>query len=267
MSKRRTVSTKLINEVRELNKKLSKKKSNIKQRHNIEIDITRIDVNQSAGEIRKQKKIVESFLNPNNQNYQYVKNTYGVSFPKAEVNKFKRINDRANRIKKREAKRIGNMDYVVDGKVIGKIKDVKLASHLLEEFTPLKFDINMFRSLEGFRKSLATKNEVYSGNFIERQREQYKENYIASLKDTFGNTTDIKALIQHIRSMTGTEFFLKSQGNDKLGFDFIYDEIDKEAKLEGLYNEWSIDSGNYKPLMIDRSDLRKKTDYRKYKKG
>ena len=267
MSKRRSIPTKLINEVRELNKKLSKKKSNIKQRHGFEIDIARIDVNAPAGERRKQINEVKRFLNPNNQNFQYVKNQHGVSFPKAEVNKAKRLNDRANRIKKREQKRIGNMDFILEGKVLGKVKDVKTAQHLLNEFTPLKFDINMFRSLEGFRKNLEQKIDRYEGDFITRQRESYKDNYIRALKDVFGDSSELRPLIQHIRSMNTHQFFIETQVYDNREIKDIYDEIDRDAKLEGLMSAWGLSNHNYNTLRLDPTDLQKDSDFKNKRKN
>lgn len=240
MPKRRTISTKLTNEIRELNKKLSKKKSNIRQRHGIEVDLPRIDVNANASERRKQINEVKRFLNRSNQNYQYVKNANGVSFTKKEVNEAKRLIARANRIKKAEQKRIGEMDFIIDGKSYGKIKDVKTAQHLMNEFRPLQFNLDLYTSRDSFLKNIGKKKELYSGNFIKKQRLQYQENYISALKEAFGNTSDIQPLIQHIKNMNPHEFYITTQTEAGKEIVDVYDEIDRDTKLEGLLIEWGL---------------------------
>lgn len=244
MAKRTKILSQRDIEVRELNRRLSKKKSNIKSRHNIIIDIPRIDPKARGEAYRVQKRLVESFLNPNNTEYQYIKNEKGVSLSKKYVNATKREMARINRIKKREFERLANMDYIdrETGESLGKLGEIKLVNvKQLDEFKPLNVDFNVFTSNDGLKRYYENKKSTYAGNFIKKQRIQYQNNYIKSIENHFGEGSDVQPLIDYIRTMSPDEFYLAAESTAGVGFSFLYDERDRDNKLEGIYHAWGMD--------------------------
>ena len=154
MARKRAMSQKQQAEIRDLNKRLSKKKSNLKSRYGVVIDIPRIDTNLKGKELKAQVEKVQSFLNPHNQNYQYVKpNKYGVALPKKEVNQVKRFIKKVNKIKSDQRKKLMELDYTIQGEVVGKAWQVKYSNlSEMDEMIPLQFKPDWFTSVEDFRK-------------------------------------------------------------------------------------------------------------------
>jgi len=254
MSKRRTVSPKLSNEIKQLNARLSKKKSNLRQRQGLEVvGIERIDVNAPAKERRAQINKVKSFLNPNANQF-LVQNRHGVTVSKRQWNEMDKLVKRANRRLEKEKNKLLDMEFKLDGTPIGKVREVVLDS---AEFKPLLNPFDYVTSDKSFFNSLEKRKVTFGGDFISLRQELYKENYIKGLKEHYGDSSDIRALIQHIRDMSDSEFYIKTKTNAGLEIKDIYDPRQQDEALEGLYSSWGIKDRTYDKNRIDPTDLYK----------
>lgn len=239
MSKRNNLSTRKLNQIKELNKKISKKNSNIRHRYGVETGVGRIDTNAPISEINHQIEQAKRFLNRHNQNYQYMKNDHGTVLTRKEWNQYKRTIERANRIKKQEYNKLAKQDYIIQGQRVGKVGQVKLANlKTLEDFRPLKIDINRFWSRNEFVEDFYNKTRVYGGDFIKRQREQYRQNYIQALLNEHGDTTETRKLIEKINGYSVDEFYLISETVEGADIHYVYDKQQQGVVLNRLNNIW-----------------------------
>ena len=241
----RGISIEKIEKIKELNKKISKKKSNIKTRYDIEVDIPRIDYENLRGKaLSKAIETAESFLNPNNQKYQYKKNSEGVVFTQSEITKTKLFIARTNRIKDVAFGEIMNKDYTIEGRVIGKAGDVYISKlRNMDERFQLRFDPEMFTSRRQFEVWLEKKKKTYAANFIERNRGLYRNNYIEELKDKFGDASDVAPLIKYLEGISVNEFYRRSLTSDERHIDYIYDALKRDGVLQEIAESWGVDLG------------------------
>lgn len=250
MARKRAMSQKQQAEIRDLNKRLSKKKSNLKSRYGVVIDIPRIDTNLKGKELKAQVEKVQSFLNPHNQNYQYVKpNKYGVALPKKEVNQVKRFIKKVNKIKSDQRKKLMELDYTIQGEVVGKAWQVKYSNlSEMDEMIPLQFKPDWFTSVEDFRKWVKRKFETYgdnegtkdftTGQFLNKQRERYKDNYISAMYAELGMTNEVEKLANIIRGMDTNTFYFTSLSTDEGHIRYLYEARYHDGVLEEIAKVW-----------------------------
>lgn len=238
-TRKRAMGGKQLAAVNALNKRMAKKKSNIKSRYGVVVeDVPKIDVNLKGKALKKQIEKVESFLNPNNTNYQYKKVSPTLTITKKEYNEDKRLIERANRIKQKEYNKLANMTYTAGG-VVGKMKDVspsKLA-HFTEK-QMLSFDLSKFTSRADYERWRKVKKEAWGGDFINRQRSTYKENYINAFINEFGDTTVTQKIKEQIEKLDINTFYMLSESRPQLEIKYIYDPQQADVILEKLRVNW-----------------------------
>ena len=253
MSKRGSISSKQLNKINELNKRIAKKKSNLKYRHGLIAEVEEIDINASASERKKQMQKAESFLNPYANSF-IVRNEHGVQTTKRQWNEMNKIVKASNRVATKEHNEMLERPYIVDGEIVGKLKDVLPPSAL--ELKTIDNPFPFVTSINAFEKLLQKRKVLYGKDYVKNRQELHKENYIKGLKEHFGDTTDVRPLIQFIRGLDAKEFYIRTTTNAGLAIRDIYDPRAQDEALESLYTDWGLSSDNrtYDPKLIDPTD-------------
>jgi len=240
----RGISSKKLAEIKKLNQKISQKKSRIKTRYGVEVNIPSIDTSLRGKDLAKSIDNAKSFLNRNNQKYQYVRNEKGVVFTKAEVTRSKLLFDRINRINEKELKKLSKEQYTVEGRVVGTIGSINsVRARSLNERYKFNFNIDRFRSKREFETFVQRKQETYKGDFIKRRRHRYRANYIGALREAFGDASDVEQLIGKITQLDLDVFYRLSMTSDERNIEFVYNPEKRDTLLQSIGESWGIDLG------------------------
>ena len=240
----RGISNKKLDLIKDLNRKVSRKEKRVKKNYGIDVSIPRIDPTLRGKELSEAIEKAQSFINPNNQKYQYVKNKHGVVMTKSFITKETLLNDRINRVKERELKKIHEMDYFVEGRNAGKIGSVsKAKKQHMDERYQMKFDIDMFKTQEVLKEWTAKRHGTYKGNFLKHVRHNYRRNYLEALENVFGNTSDVQKLYDKITQMDVNDFYFKSLTSEERHIDYIYEASKRDGILQEIAEGWGIDLG------------------------
>jgi len=240
----RGISNKKLAEIKKLNQKISQKKSRIKTRYGVEVDINAIDTSLRGKDLANSIEKAKSFLNRNNQKYQYVKNDKGVVFTKAEVTRSKLLFDRINRVNEKELKKLGKEKYTVEGRVVGTVASINsVRARSLNERYKFNFNLDRFRSRREFETFATSKEESYKGDFIKRRRHHYRANYISALREAFGDASDVEQLIGKITQLDLNEFYRLSMTSDERNIEFVYNPEKRDTLLQSIGESWGIDLG------------------------
>jgi hypothetical protein len=242
------VTNELQDEIRKLNRQVVKKKSYLKTTYGImtETHTRQITEFDYKTDLTAYKNEMKKFLNRNfNREKTHLRNKEGKLFPINEVKEIKKEIARVNRLKEKERKKVEALQVYHRGKLRGTVGQVQGAGDdRLDRFAPLKFNLDRFRSVKEFKKYVSNIKEVFEGNFILSQDETYRESYIKSLKNKFGDDPefegDINRIIKKVSSMGIDEYmhFYYTKTFTKLGF--IYDKTDARKKLNAMLNDWNI---------------------------
>lgn len=97
-----------------------------------------------------------------------------------------------------------------------------------------------FGSRENYLKALIRKGNIAG---LRKKENQYKENYIQAILNSYGNSEKAKALIKKIKGMSGGLLYsiYTVPGNEDLGINNIYPGNDDiaESQLEYLIERWN----------------------------
>jgi hypothetical protein len=226
--------------LRSINKRVSAKKSRIKKNYGMFTDIqtkSMKDFNTRA-EFNAYKEQMQSFLNPHNQNYQYRKTKGGAVVTKKEYNETQRALKRINRIKDQETKKLRNKPFMQGKKptmyTVGE-QEKLMGDIRFKENKPLKNKAEQFQDRESFLDWANKLEKNYSGDWITRRNELYRDNYIKGLENVFtAHPERVAILRQHLESMTLKDFMKVYYSNTVGNIGYIYLPNEQDNKLERI---------------------------------
>jgi len=237
------ITKKKLAQIQSLNKRIGKKKSNLKSRYGVTVDIPKINPNLDYKTREKLIKQAEKFLDRKNDNYRFVKNSQGKAFPRKIWKELKDLEKRVNKAKEKEMKKLQNMDYIIKGNTYGKHKDVVVGNlRDKSDYRPLNINLDWFKTTEALEKYLHEKKETYKGDFLLRAKEQYKKNYFKALINEHGDTTYTRALIEKLQTVPVEDFYFRSKTTGELDIKYIYDVSDSDKVLDGISEGWGFGS-------------------------
>lgn len=239
------ISNKKLAEIQALNKKVIAKKKRIEKKYGITTpEIQPIDTSLRGKALKDSIEMANSFTNPHNQKYQYKKNSKGVVFTKSELTKTKLKIDMVNRIKARELDKLDSMPFSVEGRNVTTVGQRFRALNVnVDEKYQLRFNPEMFKSRAHFEKWLSKKEGTYGGDFIKKNRHQYRANYFSALREVFGDSSDVDKLIGLLEQMSVDDFYVKSITADEREIQYIYEERRRTGVLQTIGESWGIDLG------------------------
>lgn len=233
--------------IKELNKKISDRKSYYKRKYG---DETLLEV-QTKGVssfhllkeynayIRKIEAALKQEINPT-----HYRNKHKTLIPIDDVSQARDEYKRINKIKNQRRKEINEHGVVYGGKILTVEEAIKLGDKRFEDLAPLKFDINNFRSEKMFRGRMESINEIYKGDFLERWDDDYRQSYLKALKDKIGVYpelgSDYTRLKEHIENMSRKDFMKHYYTKEFTNIEFLYDKTVAKLKINKLISEWSV---------------------------
>jgi hypothetical protein len=226
--------------LRNINKRVSAKKSRIKKNYGMFTDIQTKSMKDfsSRADFNAYKEQMNSFLNPHNQNYQYHKTKGGAVVTKKEYNETLRALKRVNRIKEQQTKKLRNKPFMQGKKptqyTVGE-QEKLMGDVRFKDNKPLKNKAEQFSDRESFLDWANKLEKNYSGDWINRRNELYRDNYIKGLENVFtAHPERVDALGNYIRSLPLSDFMEIYYTNTQGNIGYIYLPTDQSAKLERI---------------------------------
>lgn len=210
---------------------------------NVGIDFKKVSDFTSRAEVNAYKKQLESFTNRHNLNYQYVKNKHGQVFTKKEVNEIIREEKRINRRKVEERKKYEKKAFKSAGKPTGITVEQRrevMRDDRYSNTEPVDFKrlLNNVRDQGEFKEFLKNVEKAYTGDFIRKRNELYRENYKKALFNVFG--MDASTIISHVENIALGSFMDMYYEEDLANIAFIYDKVERDKKLQAIKDVWGI---------------------------
>lgn len=239
------ISNKKLEEIQALNKKLITKKQRIEKKYGVKTpEIQPIDTSLRGKALKDSIEQAQSFTNPHNQKYQYVKNKHGVVMTKSELTKIKLKVAQVNRIKKQELDRLDKLNYTHEGGHAESFKAVRnRAQATVDENMFLRFKPDSFTTRAIFNRWWEGKQKVYTKGFIERQQHQFRANYFIALERVFGDTSDVDQLKGFLEGLSLEEFYTKAVTSDEKDLQYIYEANRRAGILQKIGESWGVDLG------------------------
>ena len=112
-------------------------------------------------------------------------------------------------------------------------KGTKSKSHEAK-YTPIQTKSE--HSLYDLLKNRDRLESKFTSKQLQKMDEQYKENYINTLKDKLGSLAD--PIIELIKDLDADLFASTIYQDYEISIDFLYDFVDAVLKAQSVYNEW-----------------------------
>lgn len=134
-------------------------------------------------------------------------NKNNVSFTKQEIKELTKLAKGSNKIRDRILKHEGGLLAILGGELSD--KTVKQTYGLMGResdfvLTKKSSDINRFRSKAEFERYITYLREVNKPNYLNNKIENYRNNFIQSLKNVYGNNAD--KLIAKLKTLSLPEY-------------------------------------------------------------
>lgn len=222
--------------VRNAKSKISRIKTNYEIDLANDIKLPKLEDISTREEYNKIKREIKSFTSRSNQNYQFVKNDYGVVATKKEINEVKRNTKAAQRIADRVKKEIEKKPFHIGGKqqtTVGQ-RMAQMARPDVGISRPNDFDFDAIRSRHDFKRKMESMEDRADPNIFEKRKQALKENIIKKMEVSFNSDADelIKRLktldadVMYELFLTHEEFqFTYRYTRDHMGVDDINEEI------------------------------------------
>ena len=190
-----------------------------------EINLMKLDEFKTRKEFNEWVENMQRFTNRSNQNYQFVKNEYGLVLTKKELNELVRLSKQNQRLAKEKIKEALNLDVLKNKEK--QMQELRERTLILGEgnvtgiSVPPLFNFNQFRTYAALEKAKGNVRKRSNPQFYDKRNEILKDNFIRSLEGSFNSDAD--KLVSMLRVMSGQDFY-ELYMSDRLNFDFsLYD--------------------------------------------
>lgn len=235
--------TELQAEVRRVNKLVQNKQSRLRVNKGLEVvdvETTKYKEFGSRREINRYLKEMDKFLE-RTADFR-VKNEKGANLQYSEVQEIERTIGRVNKQKKTQWDRVKDLPYLHNGEptglTVGQQADpeVGIGDPKYNDFKPVKFNVGRFRTEQEFRKWAREKEELYDRDYLKRQNELYRDNYIKSLENNLGNASS--HLQERVRNMPLDDFITQYYTENNAHINFVYDKLSIKSRVTELEKIW-----------------------------
>lgn len=144
-----------------------------------------------------------------------------------------------NRKKREQLNKINEIPASSRGQPLGMTRG-EMGSSEVTQYRPTKFNFNKMKPGE-FDKFVRKVDKMSNPTYFDKRDEALRENYITAIKENFGESSDTKDLIEHIKNMDIGDFKNKFYGDQEATIEFLYDPISAEYKL-GVIKHIFMDS-------------------------
>lgn len=164
-------------------------------------------------------------------------NQHGIMFTDDEKKALEQAVNTANRKRKRMLKEWGGLERKYGGQPTGEtIGGLNSLSSLQKEsdfiLRPKSKSLQRFETREAFEAYLKNVQRVNQRNYIDIRVQQYKDNYIAGLRNAFG--ADADEIIEQIKKMKPKEYMRKVEADETLEIGYLYEKDAYHVKLNHI---------------------------------
>lgn len=244
---------------RDLLKKLNKSLYNKERRLNIEFGksigiqrkkitdfVTRKDFNEYVKTVQ--------FHTHRNQ-HRYVKNAKGLVVTRGEYSRIKKLDQAYQRKQKRELNKIREKPMRSGGKDTGhKVKDFDNGTTMglpqLDSYKIPVFDFDKIENLKEWEMKQRKIEQRGDPEYLKWKNTILRDNYLTAIRKVFGHGDGIDEadmgfnLFNHIENMELNEFISYYMSEFDVSIGFLYNSIQKLAKLNRLHNIFGVEELN-----------------------
>jgi hypothetical protein len=209
---------------------VSGKKSRLRKKGiDIEMPTTGATQFKTRAEFNDYVKQMQSFINPHNMNYQYVKNTQGVVFTKKELNELERQIKTINRLKESKRKEIERLKLKHKGKELeftALDQMTFMKDKRYENLIPLTFNPNRYRNKKELGRHLSQLKTNIKANYLQKMDRTYKDNYLSAVETLHGLTSELYKVVDKMPLKKFMQFYYTENLAD---IKYLYDETLRKA--------------------------------------
>lgn len=160
-------------------------------------------------------------------------NKYGIKAVNYVIDEMRRDVKRINESRRRERERILRQEATLGGQPTGLTRG-ELGGQRLAEIQPKRASWQGISSKKAWEQLARSIEKQTAKDYDHEKKKKMQENYIKGLKANFG--TKANRIISKVRNMTPEEFYNAYMADQDLEFDFMYDEIEKDVKMNRIVN-------------------------------
>lgn len=225
------LSRNVTNKIKRVEKNYGAKLANQLQR---EFQIVPPDMIPSQKEFTRLRKKYESFTDPKNRNYQFVKNQHGVVANKAYLDEITQNVKRAQEISKEVRDRFKGVNIIQAGKETH--ITVEMQKMLMAKpdrgFGGVKdFNFDEIETERTLKRRYETAKERSKEAYYEEGLVRLQDNYIRSLEGSFNS--DAQDVVDILRQMSPDDFYEIYSIYDEISFELV----DSEGAFSGANEE------------------------------
>ena len=161
-------------------------------------------------------------------------NQHGVEFTPEQKRALESAVNRANRTRMKMLEQEGNLPRYSGGKPTGQTVSTLQAMGKESDFiiSRKSKSLQRFKSMADYEKYMKNLSIVNSPTYLDDRTRMYKRNHMAALENVFGD--EAKDVIMKIRMMKPEQYRKMIQQDEFLEVSFVYDPIDRRAKLNKI---------------------------------
>lgn len=161
-------------------------------------------------------------------------NQHGVEFTQEQKKALESAVNRANRTRMKMLEKEGNLPRYSGGKPTGQTVATLQSMGKESDFIIARKSksLQRFKSMGDYERYMKNLEIVNSPTYLDDRTRMYKRNHMQALENVFGD--EAKDVIMKIRMMKPEKYREMIQKDEMLEVSFVYDPIDRKAKLNKI---------------------------------
>lgn len=242
--------TDLQKEFRRVNKLVQNKQSRLRVNKGLEVQgetTSKIKEFASRREINNYLTKMNKFLDKK-ADFR-VTNEKGANMQYSEVQEVEKAYRRVNKQKKEQWDKVKDLPYKHRGKDTGLTvaeqanPKTGMGDPKYADLKPVEINYNRFKTEKEFRQFAKEKEQMYDKDWLVRQNELYRDNYIKGMENAMGPAS--KKLQKHIKNMDLDKFISEYYTENNAHIDFLYDKFAIQTKVKELNKVWGLKKKKY----------------------
>jgi hypothetical protein len=234
------VRDKDIDLIENLNKRVSKKKSNIYTRYRQRLDIETKGIGDfsTREQLNKYVREMNKFLDRSNPEYRFTRTETGVTLRQDTLGEIQRLIKKVNKTKDTQFEKYKHLPFLVDKKPsdmsVKQYHEV-VKNRNFEQFRHLTFDPNRYRTEGEAQAHLEKLKRAYKGNWWQNDAREYKENYIKGLERQFAGVPQLRQLIKKVERTSIKKLLELQYTTDEGKIKFMYEPQEIEFLFKKIW--------------------------------
>lgn len=231
--------------VRNARAKIGRVKTNYEIDLSNDIQIPELGSFETRDAFNDFKRNMKSFTNRSNQNYQYVKNDYGVVATKREIHIVEANTTKAQRIAdniKKQIEKENKRKYYSGGKeqsTVGQMM-AQMARPEIGVSRPPDFDFETMRTRHAFKQKMESMEKRADPMIFEKRKAHLKENIIKKMEKSFNSEGDeLVKRLQGLHHDVLYQLFLQHE-EFQFGYRYTHSHLGEDDVSEELSDLHSI---------------------------